>query len=660
MAGEIKKLYFANGEDIAAATDLGISAFALQAFASDAAYVVAHGAAVDGSAYVSTATGVKTIRMYVTGSWRNVWIETDPADATKLVVKDLTGQTTGTTLTIASVITANRTWTFPDFASTVVGTTGTQSITGTKTFTAAKLDSALITGATKQIDVDAAANLAVGASVGANNLTLGGASTTVVIPGNIQINGTSTDVETTNLTVKDKNIQVNFGGNDASSEGSGLTVQRSPGTAGSLIYAAAATSKFKIGDLGSESEIVTLAGTQSITGTKTLASPTVTGTLLLQNPSGSQPILALSEDPDNGTNVINLQAPNTLAGDLTLKLPATNGSSNFFLQTDGAGNTTWASAATGAGSDSPIDALNYSLSVSVAANAMTIDLKTKGGATPSSGDPAIFSFRNATAATGDYSVVSVVAATSLTVSSGSTLGLRAGGPFFTYIYLINNAGTGELAISTSRYDQFSVQTSLAEGGAGAADSSTALYSTTARSNKAIRLIGRLQTTTVTAGTWVNSPDEISLLNTAFDTAGSEIRSDSSSGHGSTNTAIRRFTNSTTTGTAISTSGDSATLGTTFVINEPGVYAITYTDVATGSTGSMGISLNSSQLTTDIGSITGADRLAFINIGSSFAYTVSKAGIRLKPGDTIRAHNGAVFPTVSDDRVQFRICQTERT
>jgi hypothetical protein len=66
--------------------------------------------------------------------------------------------------------------------------------------------------------------------------------------------------------------------------------------------------------------------------------------------------------------------------------------------------------------------LNGKLVASVASNNLTIAVKTKAGNDPSAGDPALFVFRNATAATGDYTVVKVTAALSFTINSGNTLG----------------------------------------------------------------------------------------------------------------------------------------------------------------------------------------------------------------------------------------------
>lgn len=52
--------------------------------------------------------------------------------------------------------------------------------------------------------------------------------------------------------------------------------------------------------------------------------------------------LNLYEGQASGTNKIALKAPNTLSGDYTFQLPNGNGTSGYFLQTDGSGNTSWA------------------------------------------------------------------------------------------------------------------------------------------------------------------------------------------------------------------------------------------------------------------------------------------------------------------------------
>lgn len=83
-----------------------------------------------------------------------------------------------------------------------------------------------------------------------------------------------------------------------------------------------------------------LGGTPGSSDTTT-ARLQVQGNALLQNASGSQPQMILSEDPDNGTNATAIQAAATLASDYTLTLPADDGASGQVLATDGSGNTSW-------------------------------------------------------------------------------------------------------------------------------------------------------------------------------------------------------------------------------------------------------------------------------------------------------------------------------
>lgn len=154
---------------------------------------------------------------------------------------------------------------------------------------------------------------------------------------------------------------------------------------------------------------------------------------------------------------------------------------------------------------------NLGLATSVGSNALTIALKTAAGNDASSTDPIFINFRNATATTGQHSTVSITGALSLVISSGSTLGQRDAIASYIYIYLINNAGTAELAVSRMPYDDGAIVSTTAEGGAGGADSASTIYSTTARSNVAIRMVGRLLNTQTNAGTWTSAGTVLSVM-----------------------------------------------------------------------------------------------------------------------------------------------------
>lgn len=213
---------------------------------------------------------------------------------------------------------------------------------------------------------------------------------------------------------------------------------------------------------------------------------------------------------------INNVSPLTTKGDLLVYSGGVStriavGTDGHILTADSAQTAGIKWAAPASSPDSSYEITNLTLAVSVAANAMTIAVKTKAASDPSSGDPVKVGFRSATAATGTYAQRTITAATSLVVSSGSTLGFASARTHYSYVYLIDNAGTPELAISGTLFDEGTRRTSTAEGGAGAADSIAVLYSTTARTNVGIRLIARLKHSLTTAGTWDEVPDEISLV-----------------------------------------------------------------------------------------------------------------------------------------------------
>lgn len=155
---------------------------------------------------------------------------------------------------------------------------------------------------------------------------------------------------------------------------------------------------------------------------------------------------------------------------------------------------------------------NCSFTATVATKALTIALKDKSGANPSATSPCLIGFRSATLTTGTYVVRSVTAALSVVLSSGSTLGFTAAQADKIYWGFLDNAGTVELFVTrkNGNADDSTTQSTTAEGGAGAADSATVLYSTSARSNIAIRYGGYVSITTGgVAGEWDNAPTTLS-------------------------------------------------------------------------------------------------------------------------------------------------------
>jgi hypothetical protein len=119
-------------------------------------------------------------------------------------------------------------------------------------------------------------------------------------------------------------------------------------------------------------------------------------------------------------------------------------------------------------------------------------------------------------------------------------------------------------------------------------------------------------------------------------AHSMVRLNTANGYGSTNTVIRRFTNTVTNTGADITYADSATLGATFTINTGAVYAISYGDNSNVAD-NFGLSLNSAQLTTAIDSITVSAKLAQSTSSASTVNVFAGWTGFLAAGSVIRAH-----------------------
>jgi|11_taG_2_1085331.scaffolds.fasta_scaffold01624_2 hypothetical protein len=101
----------------------------------------------------------------------------------------------------------------------------------------------------------------------------------LTIDGDLTVNGNTTTVNTSTLDVEDANVTLNKGGNQSSADlqGAGLTVDMSDATNAQIAYDSSLESKFKAGEVGSESEIVTVNDNQ-ILESKTIDATSATGT----------------------------------------------------------------------------------------------------------------------------------------------------------------------------------------------------------------------------------------------------------------------------------------------------------------------------------------------------------------------------------------------
>lgn len=142
------------------------------------------------------------------------------------------------------------------------------------------------------------------------------------------------------------------------------------------------------------------------------------------------------------------------------------------------------------------------ITATVGSNALTLTL-----------NPTTLDFRSTTLGSGATVTRSVASAITLTVSSGSTLGTSNGVISRLAVLAMDNAGTVELAVVNLlggvNIDESGLISTTAEGGAGGADSASTIYSTAARASLPFRIIGFVESTQATAGTWATTP---SLVN----------------------------------------------------------------------------------------------------------------------------------------------------
>jgi hypothetical protein len=272
---------------------------------------------------------------------------------------------------------------------------------------------------------------------------------------------------------------------------------------------------------------VTLTGTQTLTN-KTLTSPVINGAALSGTITGT---------PD-------FTGPPTVSGAAVVTTSGAQVLTNKTL-------TAPAFTGTPTGIDiSGKSLINGKLVCSVGSNALTIALKTTAGTDPSASDPVLVYFRDATLTTGGHSVLSVTAAASLVISSGSTLGTANSTAFRFWVVGFNDGGTFRLGAvncvnggSVYNLADDTLESSTAEGGAGAADTAKTIYTGTAVASKAMRILGYLEYSSglATAGTYASAPTKVQPFHDGVPKPGSVLTVDcTASGAVATGTTVLPF------------------------------------------------------------------------------------------------------------------------
>lgn len=173
--------------------------------------------------------------------------------------------------------------------------------------------------------------------------------------------------------------------------------------------------------------------------------------------------------------------------------------------------------------------INGQIVASVAANALTFAIKTQDtDADPSAGDPV---YAIVPDGVGGWDILTLTAATSITISNGSTLGVVANSQAFRiWLAGINDAGTFRLAainpvvqdaaypltggaLSILPLNEGIAISSTAEGGIGGADSAGVIYSGVAVAAKYMRVLGfaTYENGLAAVGAWAAAPSVTKLL-----------------------------------------------------------------------------------------------------------------------------------------------------
>jgi len=269
----------------------------------------------------------------------------------------------------------------------------------------------------------------------------------------------------------------------------------------------------------------------------------------------------------------------------------------------------------------------------LASNALTIPSATYN-----------LAFRSATLGAGGSTTITGAPA-ALTIPSGATLGSVSGQQSSIAVVAMNNGGTIEYAVVNLAGGNDLSETGLISTTAisSSATANNVFYSNTARTSLPYRVVGLINSTQATAGIWATAPTQVQGIGgnaaQSIPTA-SIVRVYFPNGYGSTNTKIARFSSVANAQGPDITYADSATLGGSFTVNNPGIYSMTL--FASGPAGMhLGISRNTTQPTVDIFALTNAlEAVATASVPLVNYQATASQVMPLNAGDVIRVHTDA--------------------
>lgn len=231
------------------------------------------------------------------------------------------------------------------------------------------------------------------------------------------------------------------------------------------------------------------------------------GTVLQADSAQTKGLKWGSDHPDNIFRVVgSSDATKKLATEVDSLTTATT-RTRFAVDEDASDGATW-------------ELQNCKLVATVAANALTVALKTKSGADPSATNPVILKFRSSTATEGGYDLVACTAALSATVPTTATLDTKNGLGSRIYAFIANDAGTLRIGVfnpldptadaaGIAGIDESVLYTTVAL--TTGSDSHHVLYTDNVCTAKAVRILGYLECTQATAGTWATAPTKVHTM-----------------------------------------------------------------------------------------------------------------------------------------------------
>lgn len=571
----------------------------------------------------------------------------DASDATKQIQFDAAG-TTGTKTTVASSQTTNRTLTLPDATDTLVGKATTDTLTN-KTLTSPVITAPVISGAatltdaavindasdaTKQIQFDAAGTTGTKTTVASSQttnrtLTLPDATDTLVGKATTDTltnkTLTSPTINTPTITVTDTAFTVQDSGDTTKKQQFDVVTGQTTGTtrtqglpivSGNLLndvnslnvtnknFDDSTTTFIDTADNTKAAKLdVPAAQTTATTRTHTL--PAVSSTLA--SLAGTE--VLTNKDVDGGTasNASRI----TLPKDTTTNINALTRKEATLLYDTTTGQVKFDNGST----------------LSALSTTATATPTTQGVIT--SYFPVIQSAVRVTDANYTITTTDGYQALIIPATADRTLTLPAASANTGRVLVFKkpNSATGKLIVTRAGSDTIDGATS---------------YSLVAQYDAV---------TIVSDGTNWSTLD-------LFKVPTSQVRVEqaSATSYGSTNTKVRNLGTTTT-----STAGSDITFartdanGASFTVNADGIYSVFRTDGGTTANSVLGISVNSAQLTTNIQSITAANRYALTVMDSASQFASVGVTMRLVSGDVIRPHDQGQF-TNTGDSVQMIVTQ----